>query len=479
MAHEQRDSVSSDLEILNNDGLDSGDEEAMLQRALALSLQQNAQAGTTSQSTPSDTVNRKRTRKDYEEQNDDDLESESPPNKKQKLSNFDDFFAERKRKFTAKKAKAFNNSNNTKNSEQCHNITLITECDDDRTFEDLLLDGTPNKSTKPIISEQVWICSACTLKNTDMNAIQCSLCETPRKFVSEEKEQKIDCNEEKELTFITYNVWFNEELKVKERMNAIGNIIKSHDADIVCLQEVTPLILSLLQSGHWYKSGGYTLCSLPLAIRQLPYFNVILTKHEFVKGSGKLIPFSNSRMGRFLVMTPIQLKNNKKRIVYAATTHLESPVGAYAGGKKDKFSAERIEQFQFSLASLDEFCKNSNVIFGGDMNWCRPTKNYENDGDMNKFLGKEWIDCYQHLHPNENGYTYDGKQNGMLSNYLQNRLDRVLYKNTGELKLIECDMIGKDAIPSVEYTKVVRKKQKTLPVLPSDHYGLMAKFDFV
>jgi len=58
------------------------------------------------------------------------------------------------------------------------------------------------------------------------------------------KNIKIDCNEKKVLTFITWNVWFNEELKVRERMNAIGTIIK-HDADIVCLQEVTPLILDI------------------------------------------------------------------------------------------------------------------------------------------------------------------------------------------------------------------------------------------
>merc|ERR1719461_1122853 len=124
-----------------------------------------------------------------------------------------------------------------------------------------------------------------------MNALKCSLCEVPRTFP--QNINKIDSNEEGPLCFITFNVWFNEELQIEARMKAIGGMIECNGADIVCLQEVTPLILNILQSAPWYKRNGY-MTVLPLAAKKLPYFNVILTKHRFVRGQGKFIPFSNS-----------------------------------------------------------------------------------------------------------------------------------------------------------------------------------------
>jgi len=385
------------------------------------------------------------------------------------------------------------------------------------TFNDLSFGQPPEKKRK--LSHKIkngWFCGACTVENPDMDALKCYLCETPRTFQEKirypvvspvvfeannehKNNQKVDNMENKEdenkeengkqkennsLTFITWNVWFNEELQILERLNGIGNIIKLHDADIVCLQEITPLILDIIQSMPWYKNG-YSSTILPSHgfFAGLSYFNVIVTKHEFIRDSIQFKPFSNSSMGRHLIITPIKMGNGK--IVHAATSHLESPVGTYQGGKKDKFSPERKEQLRYSVELLDkkEICSNNNVIFGGDMNWCRATKNNENDGDIKKFLNKNWTDCWFKLHPNDNGYTYDAKTNGMLSGYLQNRVDRILYKNNGELKLISCEMIGREAIPNVTYIKTFKRKngdeQKILPVLPSDHYGLVAKFDFV
>ncbi len=75
----------------------------------------------------------------------------------------------------------------------------------------------------------------------------------------------------------------------------------------------------------------------------------------------------------------------------------------------------------------------------------------------------------------------------MLSGYLMNRLDRILYRNRnghgGRLRLKQCFMIGREAIPNLSYVKTLKRKngneQKILPVLPSDHYGLCAQFEIV
>ncbi len=59
---------------------------------------------------------------------------------------------------------------------------------------------------------------------------------------------------------------------------------------------------------------------------------------------------------------------------------------------------------------------------------------------------------------------------------LQKRLDRFIC-NLRDFKISGIDMIGMDAIPGLSYSndKKVRKeiKKLELPVLPSDHYGLL------
>jgi endonuclease/exonuclease/phosphatase family metal-dependent hydrolase len=37
-------------------------------------------------------------------------------------------------------------------------------------------------------------------------------------------------------------------------MRQLGIIISSHDPDVICLQEVTPVIMSLLLSQEWTRS---------------------------------------------------------------------------------------------------------------------------------------------------------------------------------------------------------------------------------
>eukprot|EP01084_Bolivina_argentea_P240272 403703_1 len=205
-----------------------------------------------------------------------------------------------------------------------------------------------------------WCCNACTVENPDMDGNKCYLCGTGRTFEEKIKYPNVnpiilsndnkendnnDNNDEKkednnnanininEIRFMTWNVWFNEELQVIERMNAIGNIINKHAPDIICFQEITPLILDIFQNSEWYKMNGYTSTRLPThgSFEGFRYFNVIMTKHEFLRDSIEFKLFDNTQMGRHLIITPIKINN---KIIYSATTHLESPVGQYMGGKK-------------------------------------------------------------------------------------------------------------------------------------------------
>ncbi|WVZ11083.1 hypothetical protein V8G54_015613 [Vigna mungo] len=176
-------------------------------------------------------------------------------------------------------------------------------------------------------------------------------------------------------------------------------------------------------------------------------------------------PFSNSVMGRELCIAEVEAESGKSLVI--ATSHLESPC---PGPPKwdQMFSKERVVQANEALNLLDN---TPNVVFGGDMNW-------DDKGDGQYPLQDGWIDAWAQLRPKESGWTYDTKTNQMLTGNrtLQKRLDRFICHLT-DFKIISVDMIGMEVIPGLSYNKEkkVRNeiKQLVLPVLPSDHYGLL------
>eukprot|EP01083_Nonionella_stella_P220907 789858_1 len=263
-----------------------------------------------------------------------------------------------------------------------------------------------------------------------------------------------------ELLFLTWNVWFKEEVALRERIAAIGECVKRHRPHVIAFQEVTVNILHLMWSSDWFKEYK---CSVPTT-RILPTYFVMILSRLPLRGSPNVNKFACSQMQRELVQCQIDLRGFK---VTVATTHLESPVNKFMGGKDDLFTGERKTQIKESFKILD---KQPLVVFGGDMNWNDNPKRKRNDGPVP--LPSGWTDCWLTKHPNSAGFTYDGRANQMLANYLQSRLDRVFVKG---IEVESVKMIGTEAIPGVTYEKKSRKTVKTLPVYPSDHFGLLCK----
>ncbi|KAL5225949.1 hypothetical protein ABZP36_012588 [Zizania latifolia] len=290
--------------------------------------------------------------------------------------------------------------------------------------------------------------------------------------------------DKKTFKIMTYNVWFREDLELHRRMEALGDLIKNHNPDLICfqvqilnnvlfsfsllnethmweLQEVTPTIYLLLQKSDWWQEYK---CSLSdNTAMQRPYYCMQVSKMPVE--SFDHTPFANSIMGRELCVAHFNIGGVVKLVL--ATSHLESPCPGPPRWDQ-MYSKERVAQANKSLEILGSF---RNVIFCGDMNW-------DDKGDGPFPLPDGWTDAWIELKPGENGWTYDTKANGMLSGNrnLQKRLDRFICK-LADFKIDSIEMIGKDAIPGVSFVKEkkvgkgVRKLE--LPVLPSDHFGLV------
>ncbi|KAI8567371.1 hypothetical protein RHMOL_Rhmol02G0116900 [Rhododendron molle] len=265
----------------------------------------------------------------------------------------------------------------------------------------------------------------------------------------------------KTLKILSYNVWFREDLEMHKRMKALGDLIQMHSPDLICFQEVTPNIYDIFQQSSWWKAYRCSVANEMAFTRS--YFCMQLSKLPVKSYSTN--PFRNSVMGRELCIAEIKVQEGIPLVV--ATSHLESPCPAPP--KWDQmFSKERVEQAKEAINSLK---KNPNVIFCGDMNW-----DDKLDGQFPLLDG--WVDAWAELRPGENGWTYDTKSNQMLSGNrtLQKRLDRFVC-HLRDFKVRDIDMIGMEAIPGLSYCKDKKVKNEVkklvLPVLPSDHYGLL------
>ncbi|EEF43851.1 hydrolase, putative [Ricinus communis] len=254
---------------------------------------------------------------------------------------------------------------------------------------------------------------------------------------------------------LSYNVWFREALEVHKRMKALGDIIQLHSPDVICFQ------VFLCPQIPFHKHSIISIIDFPLTYCHFAFQE--LSKLQVRSFSCR--PFNNSVMGRELCIAELEVPHSKPLVV--ATSHLESPCPAPPTWDQ-MFSKERVDQAKEATNALS---KNPNVIFGGDMNW-----DDKLDGQFP--LPGGWVDAWAELRPGENGWTYDTKCNKMLSGNrtLQKRLDRFVC-SLRDFKISKIDTIGKEAIPGLSHIKEkkVRKEVKMLelPVLPSDHYGLL------
>ena len=283
-----------------------------------------------------------------------------------------------------------------------------------------------------------------------------------------------------QLKILSYNVWFDESVALLQRINEISNIIENEQPNIICLQEVTHNIYRILSNKAWWRKY---YPSYHLHNELGPYFVLILTDDKSSRFNRK--PFPYSRMGRELLYCM-----SEERSILIATTHLESPTPPLLNEK------ERINQLKQSLDWLDTkftsaqhpvtTVRESNtmastsksldtvqdVILIGDLNWCEHRGGKMPGDGAIPFPSSHWVDAWQACNPQDPGMTYDTTTNPMLKGSLKGRLDRCLCR-LDHWRLHSIRLVGQEPIPGVTYDKMYRGKPIKLPVLPSDHYGLL------
>lgn len=272
-----------------------------------------------------------------------------------------------------------------------------------------------------------------------------------------------DAGKDQTISIMSYNVWFREDIALEGRMAAIGDLVVLHKPDVICLQEVTPNIYSIFRAATWW--GLYTCSVSPLEAAARQYFVMQLSRLQVQKQSRR--PFGNSIMGRELSMGTVEGKGGVAPLL-VATSHLESPCPAPPLWNQ-MYSPERVAQAHEAFGVLQGA---PDVVFCGDMNW-------DDAGDGAPPLPPGWRDAWTTLHPGKPGLTYDAVGNPMLGGgRLRKRLDRA-FCHLASYELASMEIIGTRPIPGLTYEKpaTVKKRPvvKTLPVLPSDHFGLVLK----
>lgn len=255
-----------------------------------------------------------------------------------------------------------------------------------------------------------------------------------------------------QISMLTFNIWFARE-KMRERMEALGQIVQDLRPDILAFQEVTMKNLALLQKQRWFSR--YNL--IPPDVRaQDRYFVVILSRYPVDKWF--IYPFKNSPYyNRKLITaeTKIAVLSNVRFAI--ATTHL-----VHAGYNT------RLRELQLK-ETLQVLSGYDNVCVMGDMNIHEDRLKV--DGIV--VLPSSWIDAWLSLPGNteSNGYTWDRSKNpfsvmGSSANATsyQARLDRVLCK-LSDFKVKEMRIVGNKLTKS--------------GIVPSDHFGLFTVIELL
>eukprot|EP00029_Vermamoeba_vermiformis_P005461 TRINITY_DN1904_c0_g1_i1.p1 TRINITY_DN1904_c0_g1~~TRINITY_DN1904_c0_g1_i1.p1 ORF type:complete len:327 (-),score=7.09 TRINITY_DN1904_c0_g1_i1:85-1065(-) len=254
------------------------------------------------------------------------------------------------------------------------------------------------------------------------------------------------------LKFLTYNIWFAD-FHSRVRWQGLADLVRDNDPDFICFQEVTRPFLEVLVAQPWVREKYVSSDAIGNTFQS--YGVVILSKYPCRKF--ELHPFP-SGMGRSLLIGQFYVNGEELAV---ATSHLESMENGHFRRSQLIITEELLRQYP-------------NAFFMGDFNF-DATSNYNDpkqtslENNNLRHWMPEYVDTWQLLHPELKGYTFDTDNNAMIANNSKEitRYDRIMYRSKNWTPT-SIQIIG-----DREITRIGNH-----PILPSDHYGLVAQFQY-
>jgi endonuclease/exonuclease/phosphatase family metal-dependent hydrolase len=253
------------------------------------------------------------------------------------------------------------------------------------------------------------------------------------------------------LTIASYNVLIDvhhsEQIQTQKRLPVILDRLRKTDADIIALQEVTPALVDLLLKTDWVRD--YFISESEYASKVKPYGNLIMSRLPF-----KLVEHQFSGHKRSLVGS-WQLND---KLVHLANVHLTSNHGENSFQK-------RTQQLATVLSHLQH--QSGECLIVGDFNT-------RGDEQQESIDYAKFVDLWQQLHPDEDGYTFDPHRNplAMLMSLEGEpaRFDRILFRQGIEshYQPISIELFGCEPVDDTNEQ-----------IYPSDHFGVRGELKFV
>lgn len=255
-----------------------------------------------------------------------------------------------------------------------------------------------------------------------------------------------------DLKVITFNIWFSERYWAK-RCEELISTISSRRPHVAVLQEVCARTVKYILE-HKRIQDQYALTDPNVVTRSNWYGLLTLVRKDVATAGGVRAEYHfygphKTNLGRGLLL--IQFDADKDLCVTVGNTHLESPIPGV-------LASHRAAQLEMCAEIFAKQPKPSWFVLGGDFNFMQERET--------ETLGKlAWIDAWRHCHPDEEGLTFDGPNNPLVSNpaYIS-RPDIITFPREGLLAITSIERLGMDDIPTSKDVKI------------SDHYGLQAIF---
>lgn len=256
----------------------------------------------------------------------------------------------------------------------------------------------------------------------------------------------------KTLSVLSYNIWFDDYLK-QERLHSLIYNIMLLNPDVICLQEVMSDVYNIIKN----KFPEYNFYPKKMDRK---YGCIIMSKHNIKMA--KTIELTSSMCRNLLIaLIEVRMEYMEKdmiccdnKMIVITNCHYESEF------KKNNIN--KIAQYNETLKYLNDIYYTYGTVIH-----CADTNITELEEEKYITKDESWKDSWIEAGSDkEDCYTYDYNTNENLQERnikLRSRIDRIVYRDNNNLDITDFRLIRGD----------------NLYIQPSDHHGVYVQYDII